>query len=232
MEPRNSQAFTCPHCGVRCLLGPILGTSAGGQSPSYREAITLTDDEEDTYETTVQMTHQIFHCPGCRKHTYILYREAVKVAGSLGVGVTAELPGEVVHQWPVLTPTRHEAVPAEVAAATDEAARCLSVGAHNACAVMARRAMDAICLDREAKGSTLYERLKFLKEEHEITDDLWEWAEEMRIGGRSGAHPEWEEVTAEDADHAVRFIHEIIRYLYINPAELKARRLKGSKKKK
>jgi nicotinic acid phosphoribosyltransferase len=113
-----------------------------------------------------------------------------------------------------------------------EAEKSLSVGAYNACGVMARRAMHCLCSDKGAKGKDLYDQLLYLKDNNLITPDLWEWAEELRIVGRSGAHPEWEEVTPEDADYAVRFLREIIRYVYINPAERAEKRLKESKKKK
>jgi nicotinic acid phosphoribosyltransferase len=97
---------------------------------------------------------------------------------------------------------------------------------------MARRAIHSLCADRKAKGKDLYEQLKYLKDNNLITPDLWEWAEELRIVGRSGAHPEWGEVSPEDAEYALRFLREIIRYIYINPAERAARRLKEAKKKK
>jgi hypothetical protein len=48
--------------------------------------------------------------------------------------------------------------------------------------------------------------------------------------GRAGAHPEWQEVAQGDADYAVRFLREIIRYVYINPAELASRRIKETAK--
>lgn len=46
-----------------------------------------------------------------------------------------------------------------------------------------------------------------------------------------GAHPEWEELSQEETEYAVRFLREILRFVYINPAELAARRLKETKKK-
>ncbi len=70
-----------------------------------------------------------------------------------------------------------------------------------------------------------------MKDTHALTPDLWAWAEELRVVGRSGAHPEWEDVTAEDAEYAVRFLREIVRYVYINPAERSLHRLKETKKK-
>ena len=123
-------------------------------------------------------------------------------------------------------------VPGDVMNAAIEAEKCLAIGAYNACGVMARRAIDALCQNKSAAGDDLYRRLQHLRDTHAITPDLFEWAEELRIVGRSGAHPEWEEVSPEEADYAVRFLREIVRYVYINPAERDARRLKETKKKR
>ncbi len=72
----------------------------------------------------------------------------------------------------------------------------------------------------------------WLKEQHFITPDIWEWAEELRILGRSGAHPEWEDVKPSEADYGMRFLEEIIKYVYVNPYERKQMKLKETKKKK
>ena len=91
------------------------------------------------------------------------------------------------------------------------------MGAHNACGVMTRRAMHSLCEDKGATGNDLFKQLKDLKDKNAITPDLWEWSEELRILGRNGAHPEWPEVTPEDAEYGIKFLREIVRYVYINP---------------
>jgi hypothetical protein len=109
-----------------------------------------------------------------------------------------------------------------------EAEKCLAVGAPNACGTMARRAIHCLCQNKKATGDNLYKQLKSLRENGTITDDIWEWASDLRMIGRDGAHPEWPDVSPEDADYAVRFLHEIIRYVDINPWERAQRRSKKS----
>jgi hypothetical protein len=123
-------------------------------------------------------------------------------------------------------------LPSDIAPAVLEAEKSLAVGAPNGCGVMCRRAMHVLCQDKGATGKDLHDQLKDLKDRNVITPDLWEWAEELRVVGKHGAHPEWEDVTIEDADYAVRFLREILRYVYINPAERTARKLKETSAKK
>jgi hypothetical protein len=137
-----------------------------------------------------------------------------------------------IHRYPVVGMVADPSVPPEVMRAAIEAEKCLAVSAYSACGVMARRAIDALSQDKQAKGKDLNERLQNLKGVHAITPDLWEWAEELRVAGRSGAHPEWEDLSSAEAEYTVRFMREIIRYVYINPAERSARRLKEQAQKK
>ncbi len=190
----------------------------------------------------MRLQHFIFECVNCKKHTYILFQNYVAVYSkpgdwspgnpSVGQPPLAEENAKIIHQYPIATPIIHDSVPDEIKKAAVEAEKCLSIRAYNACGVMARRAIHALCIDKKAEGKDLYEQLNFLRSNNSITPDLWEWAEELRIVGRSGAHPEWEDVSAEDADYAIRFLREIIKYVYINPAERATRRLKETKKKK
>jgi len=208
--------FVCPHCSVHSIHTPQ-SYAAGTEVRVYLPSPTT----GKAYPRQVNLTHVVYRCIKCQKDTYILSRPPVE-----------ELPEQIIHQHPTVIPVLHEAVPAEVRRATIEADKCLSTRAPNACGVMARRAIHAICQDMRAEGKDLHDQLKFLRDAHQITPDLWKWAEELRIVGRSGAHPEWEDVSPEEADYAVRFLREIIRYVYINPFERDQRKLKETKKKK
>src|SRR5260370_27699132 len=101
---------------------------------------------------------------------------------------------QVLHQYPVGIPPTHVKLPADVWSAMAEAEKCLAVAAPNACGTMVRRAVDALAQHKKAKGKDLYGRLADLKNKGVITPDLYEWAEELRVAGRHGAHPEWEDL--------------------------------------
>jgi len=172
----------------------------------------------------VKRRHLIYQCVGCSTHTYFLL-EFIHLPNTPWIS-------HVIHQFPIAGISIQASLPQGVQDATREAELCLAVGAANACGTMARRAMHALCQDKKAQGDNLYNQLLDLKDRALITPDLWEWAEELRVVGRSGAHPEWEDVSPDDAEYAVKFLREIIKYVYINPAERAEKKLKETKKKK
>lgn len=243
MVGSHEEIFQCPHCGalsLHSLLEPMKGMEG------YLETIKLKAKDGGEIEADVRRCHFIYRCVGCKKDTYFLFQPETGPSSGGGAGhfgwvaqrpvgeikATPRTEQEVIHQFPVVTPTIHLSVPEDVRKATLEAEKCLSVGAYNACGVMTRRAMHALCQDKGAQGKVLHDQLKYLRDNHQITPDLWDWAEELRIVGRAGAHPEWEEVSSNDADYAVRFLREIIRYIYINPSERAARKLRETAQKK
>ena len=58
----------------------------------------------------------------------------------------------------------------------------------NSCVTMARRALQEAVDDLKAKGSNLYDPIEDLANNHRITPDLRDWANEGRLGGNLGAH--------------------------------------------
>jgi hypothetical protein len=206
----------------------VMATELHGHTRSDR-----VDHEDREVRRSVQAHHLLFRCVGCSSSTYFLAELYEPGAVDIAKGESVKVKGEIRirHQYPVSTATSSDAVPQRVRDAAIEAESCLSVGAWNATGTMTRRSLDAMVADKGGEGGDLYGRLKDLKQKHVLTPDLWEWAEELRVVGRHGAHPEWEEVTQEDAEYAVRFLREILRYLYINPAERAAKRLKETKGK-
>jgi DNA-directed RNA polymerase subunit RPC12/RpoP len=228
-HPEHAKAtFDCPHCGARSVH--LLRT----EPPTYTVWVPVKDNTGKFHTVQVQRKHLIYRCINCEKDTYVLHQDEAKVYRSTGAGagLVGSEPAQIVHRFPIITPVSHPSVPAELMQAAIEAEKCLAVGAPNACGCMTRRAIHALCENKGAKGADLKHQLSYLKDTNAITPDLWQWAEELRIVGRSGAHPEWEDVSLDEADYAVRFLREIIRYVYINPAERAARRLKETKQKK
>lgn len=227
--------FLCPHCGV----GSQHHLKWQNRS-AYRIPMVVRFSDDQDYKVTAVYQQFIYQCAICDKATYILSEVLPPVkAASSGPGAGFAIPSyiyrgsaRVAHQHPLPTLHVHSSVPTEVSKATEEAEKCFAIAAPNACAVMLRRAIDAICQEKGAEGKDLFARLKYLSDARTIPPDLWEWCEELRILGKVGAHPEWEDATLDEAGYALRFLRDVIRYVYVNPYERQQRKIKESKVKK
>jgi len=235
LDSPATAVFQCPHC-LALSLHKFVGSDV---QYSKREDITLTLPEGNYARSewrdrpvpcTVKYGHWIMRCVNCEMDTYLLVKaDAVSVPGvkiSPDEANWLRYINLVVHQYPIANPTLHESVPAPISSAAIEAEKCFAVGAYNACGVMTRRAVHSLCEDKGAEGRDLFAQLKDLKTKQLITPDLYEWADSLRVLGRDGAHPEFPEVTADDAEDGVKLLREIVKYVYILPHERAEKRRK------
>lgn len=116
-------------------------------------------------------------------------------------------------------------VPDAVRKSYVEAKKVMKVSA-DAFAVLARRTLEQICEDQNAKGRSLKERIRNLADKEVIPKNLAGMADALRSLGNMGAHTVdfefgWEEVNALDD-----FLVAVIEYVYI--ASQKIERLNKS----
>ena len=107
-----------------------------------------------------------------------------------------------------------------VRASALEAHQCASIGAWNAVATMARRSVQAAALERGAPEGNALRQIKWLAEEGHINESLREVADRLRIGGRDGAHPEFEAIDESGAVRLLGFLDTLLTYLYEIPHSL------------
>lgn len=105
----------------------------------------------------------------------------------------------------------------------EESLLCFSVSAYRAAAVMARRALQSICLDKGANEvEKLEKQIDWLFSQGVITKDLKDWAHEVRSVGNNAAHPkkpdEDQPVSKEDADDILQLLEQFCQVLYVAPA--------------
>ena len=90
---------------------------------------------------------------------------------------------------------------------------------------MSRRTLEAITNEKGETSGNLYKRIKSLLEKGILDKNLGDWANEIRLIGNNGAHFDpINDVEKEDANQIILFIEELIKYLYIMPAEIAKRR--------
>lgn len=95
-----------------------------------------------------------------------------------------------------------------------EALKCYRVHAYDACVIMCRKGIEAICIDKGEEKGSLVIKLKNLKEKGILEGTLFKWTDELRLIGNDGAHSHDQTVTQQDAKDALDFFDALIIYLY------------------
>ncbi len=85
---------------------------------------------------------------------------------------------------------------------------------------MARRTLEAIFTQENARGQTLADKINDLLKSKSIPPLLAEVAHLGRQIGNLGAHFDKEEVTEQDVSAMLEFLETILEYLYVLPAKV------------
>jgi Domain of unknown function (DUF4145) len=181
----------------------------------------------------------VFECLGCHKGIAVIEELTVgnkPTGGKFVGGGTMRWRG--VNWWPPASGSSvDEAVPERIRDIFGEGLRCLSAKAPNAAAVMFGRTLEAIVHDKggekavKALDRNLAAALDVMVAERRLSQDLAEWAKEVRLGRNAGGHDEpldeLDDVTPEEARNLSKFLDQLLINLYVMPARL--RRAKESK---
>jgi hypothetical protein len=129
--------------------------------------------------------------------------------------------------WPfqgvILTPD----VPEAILKILREARITFSAQCYRASAVMSRRILEAITVNKGENDGSLASRIKSLVTKGVLDKNLGEWTTEIRLIGNFGAHFDpIKDVDKVDAEQIILFIEELIKYLYVMPSEIAKRRKK------
>lgn len=96
----------------------------------------------------------------------------------------------------------------------NEALRCFKVQSYDACAMMCRKGIEAVCKDNGEEQGNLDQKLTNLKNRGVLEGKLFDWANQLRLIGNDGAHSHEQIVTLQDAKDAIAFLDALITYLY------------------
>jgi|GEM_PF-1043217 len=137
--------------------------------------------------------------------------------------------------FPSNEPEVNDKVPAGISNDYIESAKCFNIAAYKASVVMARRAIQKMCLNLGAdKTKKLYQQIEDLKNNGKLHSDLADIATEVRFLGNDGAHPEddgLDEVSKEDAEEILGFTLELLDDLYVRPEKVREMRQRREAKK-
>ena len=139
--------------------------------------------------------------PGCKGHIFLVHRH-----------------GNVLESYPPTTiDFDSNGIPENIVSSFEEAIRCHSVGCFMASALMVRRTLEEVCLNKGATGGNLKQRIADLKGKIVIPNEMFEAMEELRLLGNDAAHIEarsYDKISNEELGVAIEFTKELLKALY------------------
>lgn len=131
--------------------------------------------------------------------------------------------GDIVAQLPRGRPEPMEGLPAPIESVRAEAWSCYYGGDFRAAIVMGRAAVQRAVRTLGGKGRDLYHEIDDLREQGVVTEELKDWAHEVRLAAREAAHPEeLGDVSHDEALESLRFADDFLRFAVALPAKRKA----------
>ena len=153
--------------------------------------------------------------PECNAHLFF---------ASQGAKIVASYPPELIDFDPVN-------LPASVLTTFEEAVSCHANRCFIAAAIMVRKTLEELCLDRQATGNNLKERVRSLGAKVVLPQELLDGLDDLRLLGNDAAHIESQEfnkVGQEEVEIGIEFAKEVLKAVYQYSALLN--RLRALKK--
>ncbi|MFD2556302.1 DUF4145 domain-containing protein [Sphingobacterium tabacisoli] len=181
-------AIKCPHCGHNGSFIP------------------LEMDDIDIYSSSnnPEKTLGLRKCPNrnCNGHLFFIshYRGNILFTS----------PSETI-------PFDRNNIPKNVINAFEEAIKCHSASCFIASAIMIRKTLEEICIDRGSTGNNLLKKLQDLGSKILIPQELISGMNELRLLGNDAAHIEaqtFSEIGKEEIEISLEFTKEILKAVY------------------
>jgi len=199
MQKETFDVF-CPTCNI-LVEAKVIARGFG----EYRSnAVNPLDEVDAEYNSD---HYSVALCRRCNGP--FLVREAL-----YGVPGEFETVTEEAVLYPVSAGSKLEGLPDSIARSVDQAYRSYSTSSYDACALMCRRALEALCLTFSANGNNLALRLADLKANKRIDERLLNWAHGVRLVGNEAAHDVEAAVTADDARDILEFTEALLMYVF------------------
>lgn len=208
----------CPRCGKQSSFENI------GSLPATFDASFLVQYNGESTPTLIDRVSSLV-CRHCHQAVVVIEEEWVGDIRKKEQKQGGIISYRGIYWWPLPECSLTADIPEEIRNAFTEANTCLLANCPRASAVMARRALEAIAVEKGETNGNLAERLNALSSKGILHATLSDWSKEVRLIGNKGAHFDpLQSVTKDDAKQLISFIRELLKYLYELPAELARRR--------
>lgn len=199
MENESFDVF-CPECNIQ-VAACVICSGSGGYSSNALNPVDEVDAEYygDTYSVAL--------CRRC-KSPFLIKQSRYGVPGEFDT-VTSETV-----LFPRTSRLPAEGIPSPVQRAYEQAHKCYSTSSYEACVLMCRRCLEALCKSLSASGKSLQAKLDALSESGTIDKRLTQWAHGVRAIGNEAAHDTDAELTGSDARDALDFTEALLMYVF------------------
>jgi Domain of unknown function (DUF4145) len=191
-------AFHCGHCGTHSV-------SECMASAYFVE--TIEDDEGATFGGP-EYRYRLVKCTACGDVTLLL-------AMKLGWNHDQEVYEEDSSVYPAQPRSLSSVVPKTLQDCFQEARSCYQARAYTASAIMCRRALELLAIERGITERTLARSLDALKGQGDIDQRLYDWCDALRLAGNKAAHDVGPSVSQVDAKDMSDLAEAIIDYVYV-----------------
>ena len=167
---------------------------------------------DESNDTSVYTTWRIIQCFSCHRPVFI--------ENSVWTGDSYIEPEDQT-LYPIIkeAPIRLQSLPKEIRKEYEETLKVQPIS-RVACAVLARRTLEAIVTHENAVGNLLVEKVNDLLQSKSIPPILADIAHLGRKIGNVGAHFNKQEVTDMEISVMLEFLEIILQYLYNMPARV------------
>lgn len=200
---------TCPHCDARAHLKLLFS-------------------ESHTTKSRDVIYYATFRCVPCNMLTLKTYRfkqnEYDRNENLSAIGWEDKFPGEEI----VYANKFKDAVPSESLLDFKEGVLCLANKCSRAAVSMFRRSLQSALIERGANPKE--DLIDQIKNATFLTQDIKDWAHNIRIFGNWGAHPQDDNLKDVDnklAEETQSFLEEFFNYVYIMPSRVANARQKN-----
>jgi hypothetical protein len=209
-----SRSFFCPHCGTKAQFNLIFPNIAGQNEENRDKQIKKASFEVRTVESHL---YKIWRCQVCHRLTFRARR------------VPKYGQDEIIGQFPSnirLDTDFGETVSPGILDDFASAIKCFEFNEYRASAALCRRSLQSSLLEQKADPKKkLVDQIDELnsKNPDRFTNDIKDWAHQIRVFGNWGAHPDndgLKDVDEPTAQEIIDFMKSYFKYVYEMPAKV------------
>ena len=183
----------------------------------------------------VMFQHAVLNGPMAEFHlvmacNYGACQKIVYVDSAINLTVGRQQPSDSFFMYPsgAIDPP-HPSFPTHIGDDWIEAQRAIQAAAPKAAAVMLRRVLYDVLIDKGCKLHPLKDGLKELIQNQRLPAIFDEWLPAIKDDGHDGAHPDRAlAVSTENVLETLEYTSELLRFLYVEPFEFLQRKARNA----